>query len=205
MGCIMNSLTRIHIAYADYRYRKKLRKLFSTFGSVGRNVHIRLNPNISSPKSLHIGNNVWIGDNFFVKAEGGVEIGSGTIISRNVEIWTSNHNYDSADLMAIPYDRRMVSKQVTIGENVWIGSRVIILPGVTIGEGAVIGSGAVVTKDVPIGAVAGGNPATILKYRQMERYWALKEQGKVYLDIEYDYDRSSLRKSEYAQRARKWK
>lgn len=193
----MNSLTRIHIAYADYKYRKKLRKLFCTFGSVGRNVHLRLNPSISSSKSLRIGDNVWIGDNFFVKAEGGVEIGSGTIISRNVEIWTSNHNYDSPDLMTIPYDRRMISKPVTIGENVWIGSRVIILPGVTVGEGAVIGAGAVVTKNVPVGAVVGGNPATVLKYRNMERYRELKEQRKVYLDVEYDYDRSSLRKSEY--------
>lgn len=193
----MNPLTRIHIAYADYRYRKKLRKLFATFGSVGRNVHVRLNPSIASAKSLHIGDNVWIGDNFYVKAEGEVKIGSGTIISRNVEIWTSNHNYDSSDLMTIPYDRRMISKPVSIGENVWIGSRVIILPGVTIGEGAVIGAGAVVSRDIPVGAVVGGNPATILKYRNMERYWALKGQRKVYLDVEYDYDRSSLRKSEY--------
>lgn len=201
----MNLLTRIHIAYADYKYRKKLRKLFATFGSVGRNVHIRLNPSIAFSKSLHIGDNVWIGDNFYVKAEGGVKIGSGTIISRNVEIWTSNHNYDSSDLMAIPYDRRMISKPVSIGENVWVGSRVIILPGVSIGEGAIIGAGAVISKDIPVGAVAGGNPVRILKYRDMKRYWKLKEQGKVYLDVEYDYDRSSLRKSEYLNNMRESK
>ena len=97
----------------------------------------------------------------------------------------------------IPYDKRMITKEVVIGENVWIGTNVIILPGVTIGEGAVVGAGAVVSKDVPPCAVVGGNPAKILKYRNQEKYNELKAQGKVYLDMEYDYDRSSLRKSEY--------
>lgn len=193
----MKMITRLHIACADYLYRRKQRKLFCQLASVGRNVYIKRNPDITSPQHLHIGDNVWIGENFFVKGEGKVTIGNGSIISKNVEIWSSNHNYNSTDLGAIPYDKRMVSKPVTIGENVWIGSRVTIVPGVTIGEGAVVGAGAVVTKDIPIGAVVGGNPASILKYRNMELYWQLKNQNKIYLDVEYDFDRSSLRKSEY--------
>ena len=193
----MHILTKLHIAFSDFKYRKKLQKLFNTLGEVGRNVHIRLNPSSSSPQNLYSGSNVWIGDNFYVKAEGGVKIGSGTIISRNVEIWTSNHNYDSSDLAAVPYDKRMITKPVTVGENVWIGTRVILLPGVTIGEGAIIGAGSVVCKDVPVGAVVGGNPAEIKKYRNMERYWELKAKKQIYLDVEYDYERSSLRKSEW--------
>ena len=146
---------------------------------------------------MELGDHVWIGENFYAKAEGGLTIHSGTIISRNVEIWTSNHYYDAEDLQSIPYDRRMVTKPVVIGENVWIGTHVIILPGVTIGEGAVIGAGAVVTKDIPPYAVAGGNPAKVLKYRNIEKYNELKAQGKIYLDVEYDYDKSTLRKTEY--------
>ena len=61
-------------------------------------------------------------------------------------------------------------KPVTIEDNVWIGGKSIILPGITIHEGAVIGMGAVVTKDVPKGAVVGGNPAKILKYRNIKKY-----------------------------------
>lgn len=57
-------------------------------------------------------------------------------------------------------------RPVHIGDDVWIGSRVTILPGASIGTGAIIGAAAVVTKDVPECAVVGGNPARILKRRQ---------------------------------------
>lgn len=50
-----------------------------------------------------------------------------------------------------------------MGNHVWIGTRVTLLPGVTVGDGAVIAAGAVVTKDVPAGALVGGVPAKVLK------------------------------------------
>jgi acetyltransferase-like isoleucine patch superfamily enzyme len=55
---------------------------------------------------------------------------------------------------------------VRIGNDVWIGTRAIILPGVQIGDGAIIGAGSVVTRDVPALAVVGGVPARVIKYRQ---------------------------------------
>ena len=54
---------------------------------------------------------------------------------------------------------------VIIGNNVWIGDKIIILPGVKIGGGAVIGAGSVVTKDIPDSAIAAGNPAKIISFR----------------------------------------
>ena len=57
-------------------------------------------------------------------------------------------------------------KPVHIGDDVWIGGRVIILPGVHIGSHSIIGAGAVVTKDVPEWAIAAGNPAVVKKYRK---------------------------------------
>ncbi|MDE6871395.1 MAG: CatB-related O-acetyltransferase [Bacteroidales bacterium] len=59
-------------------------------------------------------------------------------------------------------------KQVTIGNDVWIGARAMILDGVCVGDGAVIGAGAVVTKDVPPYAIVGGVPAKIIKFRFAE-------------------------------------
>ena len=56
--------------------------------------------------------------------------------------------------------------KVTIGNDVWIGMRSIIMPGVKIGNGAVIGAGAIVTKDVPDYAIVGGVPAKVIKYRK---------------------------------------
>ena len=193
----MNFITRLHIAYEDAKERKRLYRLYRTMKSVGRNVHICPGYSFTAAGNITIGDHVWIGKHLTAKAEGGLSIGKGTIISQNCEIWTSNHNYDSDDLVTIPYDKRFILKPVSIGENVWIGSRVIILPGVTIGEGAVIGAGTVVSRDVPACAVCAGNPARVIKYRNIKKYRELKEKDCVYLDVEYDYDRSSLRKTEY--------
>lgn len=52
---------------------------------------------------------------------------------------------------------------ITIGDDVWIGGNVVILPGVTVGSNVVIGAGSVVTKDVPSGVIAAGNPCRIIR------------------------------------------
>ena len=193
----MTLRNRLNIWLVGQIERRKQKRLFSKMGSVGRNVFFSGSRSISSPHMLHIGDNTWIGEGFFAKCEGGLVIGSGVIISRNVEIWTSNHNYNSEDLLALPYDKRFILKPVSIGDNVWIGSRVTVVPGVSIGEGAVVGAGAVVTKSVPDLAVVGGNPARIIKYRNADRYRQLKKENMIYLAMEYNYDKSTLRKSEY--------
>ena len=59
-------------------------------------------------------------------------------------------------------------KPITIGSDVWIGARVIVLDGVTVGHGAVLAAGAVVTKDVPPYAIVGGVPAKVISYRYQE-------------------------------------
>ncbi len=56
-------------------------------------------------------------------------------------------------------------REIMIGNDVWIGTRALIMGGVTIGDGAVVGAGAIVTKDVPPYAIVGGVPAKIIRYR----------------------------------------
>lgn len=110
-----------------------------------------------------------------VSGAGRVEIGRYFHSGRQCMIITSNHNYEGD---SIPYDRTSIAKDVKIGDFVWLGSRVTILPGVTIGEGAIIQSGAVVINDIPACDIAGGNPAKVFKYRDKEHFYRLKDEMK---------------------------
>ncbi len=122
--------------------------------------HLGKNPNFNGLIVNGIGR-VVIGDNF--------HSGTGCLII------TSIHNYDFGK--RIPYDETHIEKPVLIKENVWFGDKVTILGEVTIGEGAIIQAGAVVVKDVPAGAIVGGNPAQVFKYRDMDHYFKLKNSN----------------------------
>lgn len=123
----------------------------------------------------------------FIWTGGGITIGDGTILAHEVQIFARNHMFDADDLHYIPYDTRNMEKPVVIGKYVWIGARVTILPGVTISDGAVIAAGSVVTKNVPKGAIVGGNPAKILRYRKLDIFDKLVEQGKGYIKYNKNY------------------
>lgn len=145
--------------------------------SCGELVRFSSGVKLFKPKNITVGNNVRIGNNCILSGEGGINIGNNISFGPQVIIWSANHNFDTPE--TLPYDKEYISKEVNIEDNVWIGARATIVPGVRIHEGAVIGMGAVVTKDVPEGAVVGGNPAKILKYRNMEAYKNLKAQNKI--------------------------
>jgi maltose O-acetyltransferase len=81
----------------------------------------------------------------------------------DVKIYSKNHAY--ADLDRPINEQGFLSYETVIGDNVWIGANVIILPGRKIGSHSILGAGAVITKDVPDYAVVGGNPAKIIKFR----------------------------------------
>lgn len=107
---------------------------------------------------------------------GGVKFGDYFHSGSNVKIMLGSHDYDNGE--AIPYGNKYVSKQVTIDDFVWIGSDVIISGNVHIGEGAIVAIGSVVVKDVPPYAIVGGNPAKVIKYRDIEHYKKLKDLNK---------------------------
>lgn len=151
------------------------------FGLFGENVSISHGFIIGNPENFSISNNVYIGPDAYIWAIGGLTIKENVIIGPRVTIHTSNHRYENANM--IPYDGYSYLKPVTINENVWVGSNVLICPGVEIGEGAVVAMGSVVTKDVPPCCIVGGNPATTIKMRDHEHYHNLKKQKKLYLSL----------------------
>lgn len=114
-------------------------------------------------EGLTIGNRVGISQNCFIAIRGFIRIGDNTIIGPNVSIFSENHIYDDVNIPIV--DQGEKRDNVTIGKNVWIGTRATILSGVKIGDGAVIAAGAVVTKDVPAYALVGGVPAKVIKMR----------------------------------------
>lgn len=125
-------------------------------------------------------NNVYIGDycNFNgMRTVGRGKITFGDYFHSGTEcmIISQNHNYEGD---CIPYDSTYIYKEVSIGRCVWFGNRVTIVGDVTIGDGAIIAAGSVVVKDVPRCAIVGGNPAKILKYRDIEHFEKLDKEQK---------------------------
>lgn len=140
------------------RFRVKTAKHFVL--SIGKDVNIEKGASVS--EDTVIGDRSGVGIN--ANLHGPVIIGNDVMMGPECIIYTRNHRFDD---ITVPMRQQGFSdiKQVIISDDVWIGGRVIILPGVHIGRGAIVGAGSVVTKDVPDYAVVGGNPAKILKYR----------------------------------------
>lgn len=110
-----------------------------------------------------------------IKGTGKIEIGNNFHSGVNCKIITSFHNFEG---IKVPYDHTLIHKNVKIGDNVWIGDDVIILGGVTIGEGAIIQAGSVVVSSIAECGIAGGHPAKVFKYRNIENYNTLKSSGQ---------------------------
>lgn len=185
---IIKLLRELWYKYNYIKLRRTQIKVLNTLKCYGINNYLCQGVQISLPENVTLGNHVWIGHNVKIDGRGNVNIGSGCILARDVEIISSNHYFQGDDLMEIPYDKRFITKSIKIGENVWMGIRTVILPGVIIGEGAIIGACSVVTKNVPPLAIVGGNPAKVIRYRDAEQYYKLKAEGKIYLKENYNYD-----------------
>lgn len=132
---------------------------------------------------LVIGRDVVMGDYNQIEAMQRVAIGDHVLMASRIYIGDVSHGvYDGSDPdtpFTEPNRRRLISKPVSIGNNVWIGNNVSILLGVSIGDGAVIGANSVVTKDVPPNCIAVGCPAkAVKKWNAVSRNWECQKNGK---------------------------
>ena len=128
--------------------------------SVGQNVNFEKGARV--PKDLIIGDNSGVGINCEIQS--GVKIGSNVMMGPEVLIYTENHNVTRTDIPMF-FQGMESRKKVIIENDVWIGRRVIILPGVKIGKGSILGAGTVIAKDVPDYSVVVGNPGKVIKNR----------------------------------------
>ncbi|WPC68120.1 acyltransferase [Rhodoferax ferrireducens] len=114
----------------------------------------------------------------FIECSGGVKIGRYFHVGRGLTIFSSAHDYKNAT--KIPYDENVLLKIVTIGDFVWCGANVTILPGVTIGEGVIVGAASVVTRNVPPLSIVAGNPARLVGERDAKCYEKMKVEEAFY-------------------------
>ena len=126
-----------------------------------------ISPDVSfgNPERIVIGKNVSIGSRCHIWAgpsRGRIVIGDDCLFGPEVMLTAANYRFDDGS----PVTRQKMNEaDIVLGRDVWLGTRVIVLPGVTIGDGAIVGAGSVVTKSVPLGAIVVGQPGKVIGTR----------------------------------------
>lgn len=113
---------------------------------------------------ITVGKNCFFGEYTCIRGQGGVHIGDGVYTGTQVQIAAVNHVY--SDPNKYIKDQGITAEGITIEDDVWLASNVVVVDGVTIGKGSVVGAGAVVNKNLPPYSVAVGVPARVVKDRR---------------------------------------
>ena len=147
-------------------------------GKTGDNIHIEAPFHCDYGYNIEVGENFYANYNLIILDVGKVKIGKNAQIAPNVSIYTAGHPIHPESRNS-GYEYGIA---VTIGDNVWIGGNVCIMPGVTIGSNVVIGAGSVVTKDIQDNVIAAGNPCRVI------RPITLADRDYYYKDRRFDVD-----------------
>ena len=129
------------------------------FGKTGEHIYIEPNFFCDYGYNIEAGEHFYANHNLVILDCAKVKFGSHVMIGPNCGFYTAAHPID-------PVERAKgieFAKPITVGDNVWFGGHVCVMPGVTIGDNTVIGGGSVVTKDIPSNVVACGNPCRPVK------------------------------------------
>ena len=133
------------------------------FKKIGTNVNIDRNANFGSGRNIEVGDNSSIGINACIPSD--TIIGSNVMMGPNCYILARNHAFDRTDIPMIQQGYN-ANKQTKIGDDVWIGRDVLMMPGRTISNGTIVGGGCVLTKDFEPFSIVGGNPSKLIKTRK---------------------------------------
>lgn len=163
LGLYYNKI--IQIIYNKFIYRIKHFFFCINIKHIGKDSRFAFPLIIESKEHVSIGDNTGIGAYVHMWGSGGIYIGNNVLIAAHCCITSLNHNYNNTLIR----DGQIIKRKVIIEDDVWLGYNTIVLPGIKIGKGAVIGAGSVVTSDIPPYAIAVGNPAKVIKYRNINK------------------------------------
>ncbi|MBG6176206.1 acetyltransferase-like isoleucine patch superfamily enzyme [Labrenzia sp. EL_208] len=150
------------INYYNYSHVAPRRKL-----TLGPNAAVSPNAVFANAERISAGRNFRIGARCHLWAGpeiGRIIIGDDVLFGPEVMLTAANYRINDGQPVT---DQHMNEGSIIIGNDVWLGTRVIVLPGVEIGDGAIVGAGAVVTKSIPAMAIAVGSPAKVVGYREV--------------------------------------
>ncbi|MEG0813552.1 MAG: sugar O-acetyltransferase [Clostridium sp.] len=147
----------------------KTQILNELLGAQGKNLWITAPFFVDYGNNIYLGNNCEINMNCTFLDDNKIIIGDNALIAPNVQIYTAFHPQNPKERFGEPKTDgsfkfcKTQTAPVVIGNNVWIGGGVIILPGITIGDNVVVGAGSVVTKDIPSNKISYGNPCKVIR------------------------------------------
>jgi len=169
-SCLIEEDVRFHVPQRIFLGKRVFVGQYSyldgqtSFLRLGDDVHLaRFCTLRAGERGITVHDGVGLNMRTFLDGNGGVEIGPNTLLSPGVQVISGNHVFDDP---AVPIKLQGTAYgKVSIGEDCWLGTNVIVVPGVTIGRGAIVGGGAVVTKDIPDLGIALGIPAKVVGWR----------------------------------------
>jgi len=169
-SCLIEADVRLHVPKRIFLGNRVFVGQYSyldgqtSFLRLGNDVHLaRFCTLRAGERGITIHDGAGINTRAYIDGNGEVEIGRNALLSPGVQVISGNHVFDRTD---IPIrDQGTAYGKVTIGEDCWLGTNAILLPGVTVGRGSVVGAGAVVTRDFPDFSIALGVPARVVGRR----------------------------------------